>query len=79
MKDLAQKINKGDWSFPKSIEFSIQGLDFLNCTLQYDATKRLNWQELVNHDYFKIAQGEVIPITFNTNEGHGKILMNNHN
>ena len=66
MKDLSDKMKKGNWSFPKKIDFSIQGLDFLNCTLQYDAEKRLNWQQLVDHSYFTAAPSEIIPITFNT-------------
>ena len=72
IKDLARKMKKGDWSFPKSIDFSMQGLDFLNCTLQYDAKKRLNWMELVNHEYLTMAQAEIIPIKFKTNEEGGE-------
>jgi hypothetical protein len=33
MKELGRKMKAGDWAFPKKIDFSIQGLDFLNCTL----------------------------------------------
>ena len=74
VKELAQKIKDGDWSFPKMIEFSMQGLDFLNCTLQYDVNKRLNWKQLCTHPYLTMDQSEIVPITFNTNEETGELL-----
>lgn len=74
IKDLARKMKVGDWAFPKCIDFSIQGLDFLNCTLQYDQKKRLNWGQLVNHKYLTMAQGDVIPLQFKTNEETGELL-----
>lgn len=64
IKDLAQKVKKGDWSFPKSIDFSVQGIQFLNCTLQYDVTKRLNWDELSNHPYLTTTAKDIIPLNF---------------
>jgi aurora kinase, other len=44
LNELGKNVRKGDWSFPKSIDFSVSGLDFLYGTLQYDSEKRLNWE-----------------------------------
>ena len=33
IQELVKKIRKGDWQWPADVEFSIQGIEFLNQTL----------------------------------------------
>jgi hypothetical protein len=51
----------------------VQGLDFLNCTLQYDPAKRLNWEEVCKHKYFTTKKKDMIPLILKQNETTGKI------
>jgi serine/threonine-protein kinase ULK/ATG1 len=32
-EDLKKNLDKGNWMFPKHIQLSLEGLDFLNCCL----------------------------------------------
>ena len=50
-EDLKKNLSKGDYFFPKSIQMSLEGLDFLNCCLQHDPKDRLGWDELLSHSY----------------------------
>lgn len=50
-EDLKNNLSKGDYFFPKSIQMSLEGLDFLNCCLTHDPNDRLGWNELLSHPY----------------------------
>ena len=49
--DLKKNLEKGNYRFPKHIKLSLEGLDFLNCCLQYNSEERLSWNELLTHVY----------------------------
>jgi serine/threonine protein kinase len=49
--DLVKNIEKGEYSIPKMIHFSLEGLSFLNSCLQFEAEKRLSFEDLINHPY----------------------------
>lgn len=49
--DLKKNQVTGTYKFPKKLNLSIRGLDFLNRCLQYESHKRISWSELVNHPY----------------------------
>lgn len=49
--DLKRNLEAGNYGLPKELKISLQGLDFLNCCLQFDQDKRLSWKELVKHPY----------------------------
>lgn len=49
--NLAENIARGNYYFPKTLKFSIQGLAFLNSCLQYDHARRPSLNELINHPY----------------------------
>lgn len=49
--DLKNNIENGDYKIPKTLKLSLRGLDFLNCCLQFDAQKRMSWDDLVKHPY----------------------------
>lgn len=51
--ELKSNLDKGMYKLPKKLQMSIQGLDFLNCCLQFESEKRMSWSELVNHPYIK--------------------------
>jgi serine/threonine-protein kinase ULK/ATG1 len=50
-EDLKRNLEKGAYKLPKRLKLSLQGLDFLNCCLQYDQIKRMAWSELIKHPY----------------------------
>lgn len=50
-EDLKRNIEAGNYIFPKHIKLSLEGLDFLNCCLQYDPKERMSWNELEKHTY----------------------------
>ena len=62
MQELVSKIKKGDWQWPSDVKFSLQGIEFLNCTLQFDPNKRLSWPEIQSHPYFTTQQVDQIPL-----------------
>lgn len=49
--DLIKNIKMGNYSLPKAIHLTLQGLDFLNGCLQSDVEARMTWNELVKHAY----------------------------
>ncbi len=51
-EDLKKNLKAGSYRFPKNIKLTVQGLEFLNCCLQYDPTQRMSWEQLLNHGYF---------------------------
>ena len=50
-KDLIRNLDKGDFKLPKKLKFTLQGLDFMNCCLQFDSSQRMSWKELIVHPY----------------------------
>ena len=54
--NLFENIAKGDYKFPKTLKFSLQGLSFLNMCLQYDHKMRPTLQELARHPYIAIEE-----------------------
>lgn len=54
MKQLEDRVSRGDWKWPKNIDFSLQGLEFLQQTFQYDAENRLNWDQICHHPYLSL-------------------------
>ena len=54
--NLHQNIIKGDYKFPKTVKFSLQGLSFLNACLQYDPDKRPSIYELAAHPYLQLDE-----------------------
>jgi serine/threonine-protein kinase ULK/ATG1 len=50
-QNLTQNIKKGDYSIPKTLKISLEGISFLNSCLQFDANKRLTFEDLVRHPY----------------------------
>jgi len=42
-KHLEERLRDGSWSWPKDVMFSLQGLEFLQHTFQFDPERRLNW------------------------------------
>lgn len=51
LRVLYAKVKKGDWIWPSDVTFSLQGLQFLKQTFQYDEKKRATWDEIKNHVY----------------------------
>ena len=62
MKQLEQKVHSGNWAWPKKIDFSLQGLQFLQQTFQYNADNRLSWDEVVHHTYLTLDVLDSIPL-----------------
>jgi hypothetical protein len=46
MDELESKMLDGQWSFPKEINFSLQGIQFLNALLNFDEEQRPDWPEI---------------------------------
>ena len=46
-EDLKRNLEKGTYKLPKKLKLSLQGLDFINCCLQFDPTKRMSWSDLI--------------------------------
>lgn len=49
--DLKRNLDRGQFKFPKGIRMSLEGLDFLNCCLQYNPDDRMDWNQLIKHTY----------------------------
>ena len=48
------KIKAGDFSFPEDIVISSQAKDFIRRCLTVDISKRINLQEMLDHDFFTL-------------------------
>jgi hypothetical protein len=44
-------LQRGDYVFPKTLKFSIEGLEFVNNCLQFDPKKRMSFDEMLTHPY----------------------------
>ena len=53
-KNLHENIVKGDYKFPKTVKFSLQGLSFLNYCLQFNPNHRPSILELAEHPYLQM-------------------------
>ena len=51
MNELVNKINKGEYSIP--ITLSKEAISFINCMIKFYPQKRLNVDELYNHDFLR--------------------------
>ena len=49
--NLKDNLEQGNYRFPKHIRMSLEGLDFLNCCLQHNPADRMDWDELMRHNY----------------------------
>jgi serine/threonine/tyrosine protein kinase RAD53 len=49
--DLKKNLELGNYSLPKTIKMSLEGLDFMNCCLQHNPKERLSWEQLLKHQY----------------------------
>lgn len=89
-EDLKRNLEKGNWMFPKHIQLSLEGLDFLNCCLQHEPKDRMSWDELVKHSYLnydftkymdcngkKIDQSELM-LSYNEDSGVYSAIMKNN-
>ena len=54
--NLLENIAKGDYKFPKTLKFSLQGLSFLNMCLQYNHELRPSLLELSTHPYIALDE-----------------------
>ena len=50
-ENLKDNLESGNYRFPKHIKMSLEGLDFLNCCLQHNPKDRMDWDELLKHNY----------------------------
>jgi len=71
MKQLEQRVSRGDWAWPKEVKFSLQGLQFLQQTFQFDSKNRLNWDQIVHHSYLTMATVDAIPLQILYDESDG--------
>ena len=86
--DLKKNLTKGNYMFPKHIKLSLEGLDFLNCCLQYDRHQRLSWDDLIKHSYMNYdhtkfmndmaqqAKDELL-LSYNNESGIYSVIMQN--
>ena len=51
MSELVSKVNNGEYFIP--ITLSKEAISFINCMLKFDSQKRLNIDELYNHDFLR--------------------------
>ena len=87
-QNLKNNLVKGEYSFPKTLKVSLNGLSFLNECLQYDADNRISFEELVKHPYIledpRISLASTDPtlfMSYNENSGdfvneHSKVIKN---
>ena len=70
--DLQNKIEKGVYRISKSLKLSLRGFTFLNGCLQYDSNKRLNWDQIFKHEFWKQMPGteEELYLSFSEVTGH---------
>ena len=54
--NLLENIAKGDYGFPKTLKFSLQGLSFLNMCLQFNHELRPSLMELARHPYIALDE-----------------------
>ena len=62
MKQLEQRVARGDWKWPKNIDFSLQGLEFLQQTFQFNSENRLSWEQICHHPYLSLQTVDTIPL-----------------
>ena len=58
MKDLIQKINKGDYTVTLKEPISVEAALFLTQCLQANEDDRLNVEQLVDHPFFNVKANE---------------------
>jgi len=58
--NLKDNLEQGNYRFPKHIRMSLEGLDFLNCCLQHNPRDRMDWDELMRHNYLNYDHTQFI-------------------
>lgn len=88
-EDLKKNLETGNWMFPKHIQLSLEGLDFLNCCLQHDPNERMDWDDLMKHNYLNydytkfmgeqvaVNQSELM-LSYNEDSGVYSAIMKNN-
>ena len=51
LNELKQNLRHGVYKIPKQTAVSPECMDFLNCCLRLDSTKRKTWDELLQHPF----------------------------
>ena len=77
MKDLLNKVNKGDYLLPSNI--SKEAISFINGMLQYDSKKRLSADKLYRHRFLNKSYDQLNKIDLSQIKGKvrgGKIRIN---
>ena len=62
IEELVAKVRDGSWKWPTDIKFSLQGLEFLKQTFQYNPKLRLSWDEIKRHPYLTMEAVDEIPL-----------------
>ena len=62
IKELMNKVEKGNYAIPINNNFSKEAVSFLNSMLQYDADDRLSANELAQHDFIVKNVSEFTPV-----------------
>jgi serine/threonine protein kinase len=80
-EDLKRNLEKGTYKLPKKLKLSLQGLDFINCCLQFDPSKRMAWSDLIKHPYItgdpkKENLEEQLHLSYSQMNGHYQIDQN---
>jgi serine/threonine-protein kinase ULK/ATG1 len=60
--ELLRKINKGEYTIPKSLKLSKQSISFLNGLLQDDPKKRLGIDDIIYHEFLTLEINKFDPI-----------------
>ena len=62
MRQLEHRVHQGNWIWPKKVDFSLQGLQFLQKTFQYRPEDRISWEEIVHHPYLTLDETDAVPL-----------------
>ena len=78
---LRSKINKGEYYIKKSLNLSYELISLIDGLLQYDPNNRLEWNEIMNHQFFSVKNLE--PLDFKKVEikyiSGDNLILNVHN
>ena len=68
LDDLVTKVKQGTYNIPSSLHLSREAISFINGMLQYVPEKRLNINELANHDFLTKDWRTFTPIQITSNQ-----------
>lgn len=64
VKQTYKKIRAGAFSFPENVQIGSQAKDFIRRCLTVDTAKRMNLEEMLEHDFFtQIAVPKQMPVS----------------